>query len=150
MSVALTGNDISKVNDRILVDFGDGDVVNLDFPNNIAEGKKGKNKNSIISFNATGLQVTATIRVLKGSADDKYLNAEMNSYLNNKEGYILLTGSFIKRVGDGLGNVTNEEYTMNTGFIQKIPNSKENVEGDTEQGVSIYQIMYMNTGRSLS
>jgi hypothetical protein len=56
----------------------------------------------------------------------------------------------IKRIGDGTGNVTNDVYKVNGGVVQKIPVVKENVEGDTEQSVSIYLIMFANTERSLS
>jgi hypothetical protein len=149
MSVSLTGNDISIINDRLLRDLADGDAVNLDFPNNLAEGKKGKNGNSIISFNEQGGMVTVTIRVLLGSPDDKYLNKELTLYKNNRAGYILLTGEFVKKVGDGQGNVSNIIYNMTAGFVQKYPNAKENTEGDTEQAVTIYQIVFMNTDRSI-
>jgi hypothetical protein len=150
MGTSLTGNDITIINDRIFNDLADGDAINLDFPNNLVEGKKGKNRNAMITFNATGEQVTVTIRVLKASPDDKFLNNQLNLYRNNKSGYTLLTGEFIKRIGDGFGNITNEAYTMGAGYVQKIPNSKENVEGDSEQAVTIYQLMFMNTDRSLS
>lgn len=148
-TVTLTGDDSITINDRTLADLADGDVCNLDFPNNIAEGKKGKNRNAIIAFNSTGESVTATIRVIIGSPDDKFFNNEMNTYRNNKAGYTLLTGEFIKRVGDGNGNITNVTYTMSAGFVQKIPTVKENSEGDSEQGISIYTLMFMNTDRSI-
>lgn len=149
-NTSLSGDDITIINDRIITDLADGDAINLDFPNNLVEGKKGKNRNVIITFNATGEQTTVTIRVLKASADDKYFNQELNTYRNNKAGYVLMSGEFIKRSGDGLGNIINEIYTMSAGIIQKIPNVKENVEGDTEQGVTIYTILFMNTDRSLT
>lgn len=148
-SVALTGNDLTVIKGRIMEDLADGDAVVLDFPNNIADGKVGKNKNVIIAFNATGEQVTVTVRILKGSADDKFLNGELNSYRNSRPSYTLMTGEFVKRVGDGEGNITNEIYTVGAGFIQKYPSAKENVEGDTESAVSIYQIQYNNTDRSM-
>lgn len=150
MSTSLTGEDVSIINDRILNDLADGDCVNLDYPNNLVEGKKGKNRNVLITFNATGEMVNCTIRVLKGSTDDKFFNNQLNIYKNDKSGYNLMTGEFIKRIGDGSGNITNEVYSMSAGFIQKIPNSKDNVEGDSEQAVSIYLIVFMNTDRSLS
>ena len=150
MSVALTGNDTTIINDRILSNLADGDAVTLDYPNNLVEIKKGKNGNVLYAFNATGEQTTTTIRVLKGSADDKFLNQELNTYRNNKAGYILLTSQFIKNIGDGAGNIANEIYNMTAGIVQKIPNTKENVEGDTEQAVSIYQIIFANTDRSIS
>lgn len=150
MGVALNGADLIIINDRIISDLADGDAVVLDFPNNIAEGKRGKNNNVIISFNSTGKAATATLRVLKGSADDKFFNQELNTYLNDKVGYVLMAGEFVKRIGDGAGTITNEVYIMSNGFIQKYPNTKDNVEGDTEQGVSVYQIMFMNMDRSFA
>lgn len=147
---SLTGGDLIIVKDRQLSDFGDGDVVSFDLPNNIADGKRGKNGNAIIAFNSTGQTTTATIRILKGSPDDKFFNQEMNIYLRDKASYVLMSGEFIKKSGDGEGNVVNDILTMSGGFVQKIPNMKDNVEGDTEQGVSVYQIMFMNVNRSLS
>lgn len=150
MSVALTGKDTHIVGNRLLTDLGDGDVGNIDAPNNIVEGKKGKNGNMIFAFNSTGTQVDYTVRTLLGSLDDKFLNAEYNSYKNDPPSYVLLDGEFIKRSGDGLGNVSNIVYRMSGGVPKKLPNAKENVEGDTEQAIVEWQIMYANTDRSIS
>ena len=147
MSVALTGNDTVIINERVFKDLATGDTVNLDFPNNLAEAKVGKNGNTIYAFNSTGRQCTATIRVLRGSADDKYLASEMASYINDPAAYVLLAGEFIKRAGDGAGNVTADIYQFRGGMVQKIPSAKENVEGDTEQAVTIYQIIFANSAR---
>lgn len=148
--VALTGKDITEIKGRIFEDFGSGDVVNFDYPNNLVEVKKGKNGNSVFAFNATGQVVTATVRVIKGSEDDKFLNTEMNAYISNPAGYTLMSGTFIKQSGDGLGNIVSDIYSMSAGCIQKIPNVKDNVEGDTEQGETIYTIVFANTNRSMT
>lgn len=147
MGVALTGKDTSIIGTRILADLADGDCVNLDFPNNLVEAKIGKNGNTVYAFNATGKQATATIRVLRGSADDKYFSSEMNAYINDPAAYTLMSGEFIKRIGDGEGNITADIYQFKGGVIQKIPTVKENVEGATDQGVSIYTIIFANTAR---
>ena len=154
MGVSLTGNDTVMIGAaglalRTFADFGDGDTAVLDFPNNLVEAKTGKNGNTIYAFNATGQVVTATIRVLRGSLDDKYLNSEMNSYLGDPAAYPLLAGEFIKRVGDGTGTVVNDTYSITGGIVQKFPVVKENVEGDTEQAISIYTIIFANTERSI-
>ena len=153
--VSLTGNDTVAIGAtgaalRIFADFGDGDTVNLDFPNNLVEAKTGKNGNTIYAFNATGQVVAVLIRVLRGSPDDKFLNAEMNLYLADPAAYPLLAGEFIKRIGDGAGNVINDVYKIAGGIVQKIPTVKENVEGDTEQAITIYQILFANTERSIT
>ena len=150
MSVALTGKDTHLVGTRILTDLAEGDVGNLDFPNNMVEMKTGKNGNTIYAFNATGKVVDYTVRTLLGSDDDKYLNAELNRYLNDPPSYTLLDGEFIKRVGDGAGDVSNVIYRVGGGIPKKLPNSKENVEGDTEQAIAEWVIGYANTDRSIS
>ena len=71
----------------------------------------------------------------------------MNAYINDPAAYTLLSGEFIKRIGDGEGNITADIYQFKGGVIQKIPTVKENVEGATDQGVSIYTIIFANTAR---
>jgi len=149
MSAVLTGNDTTILNERILKDFPDTDVVNIEYPDNLVEPKNGKNGNTIYAFNAAGRRTNVTIRVLAGSSDDKYLQAEIASYLNDPAAYTLIAGEFIKRVGDGKGNITNIIYQMKGGIIQKIPNTKENVSGDTEQAVTSYLIVFANTPRTI-
>lgn len=147
MSVALTGKDTTILDSRMLTDFGTGDVVNIEAPNNLVELKQGKNGNAIYAYNASGKQVNVTVRVIRGSADDKYLASRMQEYINDPAGFILISGEFIKRSGDGAGNITNEVYTLSGGVIQKMPGGKENVEGDTEQAISIYVIVFSNADR---
>lgn len=150
MSVSLTGNDTAIIDGRILNDLADGDTVSLDFPNNLVEAKVGKNGNTLYAFNSTGRTVTATIRVIRGSADDKYLNGRQVEYIRDSAAFVLLEGEFIKRAGDGAGNVVNDIYRLRGGVVQKLPNTKESVEGDTEQSVTIWQILFANTDRVIA
>jgi hypothetical protein len=145
--VSLTGKDTSIIDDRVLNDFGDGDVVNIEFPNNIVEGKVGKNGNVLYAYNSTGNQVTVTMRLLRGSPDDKFFNTKLIQYKQNPAGFILMEGEFIKKVGDGKGNITNDIYRLAGGIIQKMVGGVENVEGNTDQALSIYQLFFANTDR---
>ena len=147
MGVSLTGKDSITIDTRILSDFGDGDTASLEFPNNLVEAKAGKNGNIIYAFNAQGKIVNATLRILKGSPDDKYLSSRMHEYINDPSGFILMAGEFVKRIGDGAGNITNDVYTMKGGVIQKFPAAKENVNGETDQAISIYVIVFGNGDR---
>lgn len=147
MSVALTGKDTTIIDTRRLTDLGTGDVVMIEAPNNLVELKQGKDGNAIYAYNASGKQTVVTLRVIRGSADDKYLAARMQEYINDPAAFVLISGEFIKRTGDGAGNITNEVYTMDGGVIQKMPSTKENVEGDTEQAVSIYTLVFANSDR---
>lgn len=147
MGVSLTGKDTVIIDTRIMADFATGDTVNMEFPNNLVEAKAGKNGNVIYAFNASGKLANVTLRILRGSADDKYLASRMQEYINDSAAFPLISGEFIKRIGDGAGNITADVYFMKGGVIQKIPTVKENVEGDTEQAVTIYVITFGNTNR---
>lgn len=150
MSVALTGKDTIILAGTILKDLADADTAVLDFPNNLVDAKVGKNGNTIFAFNSTGQTVTVTIRVLRGSPDDKFLNNKMSEYLQDPASFVLIEGEFIKRVGDGIGAITSDIYKLNGGVVQKMPNTKENVEGDIEQAITIWQLIFANTVRIIA
>lgn len=148
-SVAMTGNDTIVVNDRLLTDLADADAVTITYPDDIAAVKVGKNGNSIYSLNTTGKRAEVVLRVIRGSADDKYLNNLLTQMQANFAGFILMTGEFIKKIGDGTGNITNDTYVMAGGIFTKQVEGKSNVEGDTEQSVSIYTLNYSNSPRAI-
>lgn len=150
MSIVLTGKDTILLDTRIMKDFGDGDTAVLTFPNDLCQEKVGKNGNVIFAFNATGKVANVVLRVMLGSADDKYLNSRLQEYLNDPAAFIVFSGEFIKRAGDGSGDVTNIIYQFNAGVIKKMVESKENVEGDTEQAIAIYTMVFANTDRAIT
>lgn len=145
-AVALTGKDVAIMNGRPLRDVADGDWCKLEFDDDIAALKVSKDSNAIYAFNATGRKVHVTLRVLLGSADDKYINSQLAQWLQDSSAFTLLTGSFTKRVGDGAGNVVNAIYQMVGGVFKKIPGAKSNAEGDTEQSVRVWEFEFLNTG----
>ena len=147
--VALTGNDTIKINSRLLADFADGDIAALTFPNDLAALKVGKNGNTIYSLNETGKQADLVLKVIKGSADDKYLASLLSSQKNDFSGFILITGELIKRIGDGAGNIINDTYIMSGGIFTKEVEAKSNVEGDASQGVSSYTIRFSKSPRAI-
>jgi len=149
-SVSITGKDIVVLDGRIFSDFADADTATLDFPNDIMAGKTGKNGNTIIAYNSTGKNVDTTLRLVLGSADDKFLNSRLASFISDPASFVPMTGEFTKRSGDGQGNVNSLVYALSTGIPQKIPNTKENVEGDTEQAVAVWQIRFYNGSRNIS
>ena len=149
-TVTLSGSDVILINTRNIVDLADGDCVTLDFPNDIAALKTGKNGNTIYSLNETGNQCEVKIRVLRGSADDKYLNNLMVQQQANFAGTVLNFGEFIKKLGDGEGNITNDTYILQGGIMTKQIPGKNNVEGDTEQSISIYSMGFAKAPRILT
>jgi len=124
--------------------------VTLDFPNDIAAVKTGKNGNSIYALNESGKQVDVVMRIVRGSPDDKFLNGLLASQQSNFAETILMVGEFIKKVGDGQGNVSSDTYLTRGGVFTKIPGAKENVEGDTEQSIAIYTLKFANAPRALT
>jgi hypothetical protein len=148
--VALSGQDTIILNNQVLTGLADGNFVELTFPNDIANVKTGKNGNSIYGFNESGKQCEAKIRVLRASGDDKFLNNLLTQQQLNFAGTVLLTGQFIKKIGDGAGNITSDTYIMSGGVFTKIPEAKSNAEGETEQSLAIYTIKFTNAPRVLT
>lgn len=148
-SFSLTGSDVVKINNRIFNDLADGDAATLSFPNDLAVVKTGKNGNAIYAKNETGNQAELTIRVLRGSSDDRYLNNELNAANNDFSGYTLLNGEFIKKIGDGQGNITNDTYLCTGGVPARKVEAKSSAEGDTEQSVSTYVIRFAYCERTI-
>ena len=149
-AVALSGQDTIILNNQVLVGLADANFVELTFPNDIANVKTGKNGNSIYGFNESGKQCEVKIRVLRGSTDDKFLNNLLTQQQLNFAGTILLIGQFIKKIGDGAGNITSDTYIMSGGVFTKIPEAKSNAEGETEQSLAIYTIKFTNAPRVLT
>lgn len=149
-SVALSGSDTISINNTLLVDLADGNCVELTFPNDISQVKTGKNGNSIYGLNESGKQCEVKLRILRGGATDKFLNNLLSQQQNNFAGTILMTGVFIKKIGDGLGNITSDTYILSGGVFTKIPEGKNNVEGDTEQSIAMYTLKFTNSPRVLT
>lgn len=149
-TIALSGSDTVTINNRIFADFADGNVVELTFPNDIAQVKTGKNGNSIYGLNESGKQAEMKMRIVRGSADDKFMNNLLTQQQLNFAGTVLLQGQFIKKLGDGQGNITSDTYIVSGGVFTKQVEVKTNVEGDTEQSVSIYTLKFSNAPRVLT
>jgi hypothetical protein len=148
-TVSLSGNDTVLLGNRVFTDVADGDYFTFTFPNELASVKTGKNGNSIFALNATGKQAEATLRLIRGSNDDKFLDALLQQQLNDFAGFALLIGVFVKRAGDGQGNVTNDTYRMAGGMFSHQVDAKSNAEGDTDQSVSVYRFRFTNAERAI-
>lgn len=149
-TVALSGSDTTMINNRILADLADGDCVALTFPNEISQVKTGKNGNSIYGLNESGKQCEVKIRVIRGSADDKFLNNLIAQQQANFAGTVLAIAQFIKKIGDGAGNILSDTYILSGGVFTKPVEAKNNVEGDTEQSVAIYTLKFSNAPRVIT
>lgn len=149
-TVAMSGSDTINLLDRVFTDLADGDCVELTFDNDIASVKTGKNGNSIYSLNETGKQAGVKMRVIRGSADDKFLNNLIVQQNANFAGFPLMYGQFIKKIGDGKGNISSDTYVLSGGVFTKQVEGKMNVEGESEQSVSIYTLKFSNAPRAIT
>ncbi len=149
-TIAMSGADTVSVNNRILADSADGNIAELSFDNQIANVKTGKNGNSIFADNQTGNNGKLILRVIRGSSDDKFLNNLLIQQQANFGGTVLVNAELIKKMGDGQGNIGSDIYAANSGIFSKKVAAKSNVDGDTEQSVSIYELMFANVIRVIS
>lgn len=150
MSVSMSGSDTAIINNRVLADFADANCIELTFPTDIATVKTGKNGNSIYGLNETGKQAEVKLRLLRGSADDKFMNNLLSQQQANFAAFPLMIGQFIKKIGDGAGNITSDTYIMSGGVFMKQIEGKTNVDGEVEQSVAIYSLRFSNAPRVLT
>lgn len=145
---ALTGNDTIQIAGRVLKNFGDGDVVKLTFPNDLTAVKTGKNGNSVFNLMASGQQSDVELRLIRGSDDDAYMNGLLAQMRADLPSFELMDGYFVKRIGDGNGNVTFDTYLLAGGVFSKLPEAAENTEGATDPALAIYRLKFANSKRA--
>lgn len=146
--VSLTGNDTIQIIGRTFSSFADGDVAKLTFPNDLVNMVTGKGGNTIYNLNATGQQVDFELRLLRGSADDRFLNALLVLMLQDLPSFVLMPGYFVKRVGNGLGGVRKDTYLLTGGVFVKAVDASENVAGGTDPAIALYRLKFSNGQRA--
>ena len=146
---AITADDTLTIFDRIINDFADGSNSTIAFGNDLVGTKTGKNGNTIYTRNETGHNAVLTLRLIRGSDDDRFLNTRLQTLERDFAAFQLGQGEFVKRVGDGQGNVASDVYQLSGIIFQRKVDTQENVEGDTEQGVSVYTLFSSYTTRGI-
>ena len=139
---SLTGDDTIELNvaPNLTNDLADGDAVTLTIPNDLVNIQVGKNGNAIYAKDENGNRFDMELRVLRGVKSDENLLAKYLATRANFSGSTFITGQFVKHFGDGNGNVAAYTYTIGGAMIRKAPEMKSNVNGDTEQSVTVYNI----------
>lgn len=145
---ALTGNDEIIVNDIPLTYFGQGTIGSLEVPNDLVALERGKNGNTVFALNQPGKIATLTVSVLAGSPDDRRLNG-LTPDLEEFASTVLATGAVIKKIGDGAGNIRYITYMLAGGMVSKIPTVTSVVDGNTEQALVEYKIVFANNNRGI-
>ena len=147
---ALTGNDTLIINERVFNNLADGSTINITYDNDSVGVSTGKNDNTVFSDNRQGSNASIELRLVRGSEEDIYLNGLSIQQSRDLPAFSLLQGSFSKRVGDGFGSVKFDTYVLLGGvFTKRAPQVSENLNGETDQGVSIYNIKFATASRAL-
>ena len=148
-----TANDIIVATDHsgdwVLSDFADDTVAELSAPNELSTMTTGYNGNSLGAHNEPGRQRDLTIRIVKGSEDDKRINSNYNLWKNRDRRFRPLTMTFTKNVAHEDGSVTNDKVSCYFGLPTGQPTQMSDMAGNTEQVVSIYTIRFGNSERSM-
>lgn len=135
--------------DWVLSDFADGTVAELSAPNELSQMTTGYNGNSLAAHNEPGRQRELTLRLVKGSSDDKRFNQFYTFWKNRDLRFRPLTMSFTKNVAHGDGSITNDKVSCFAGYPAGQPTQMSDMAGNTEQVVSVYMIRFGNSERSM-
>jgi hypothetical protein len=149
-TLSLTGSDTISIGGRLLADFGSGEVAKISYATELATVKTGKNGNTIFVQNASGFQASMEVKVIRGSADDKALQTFLTSYRSDPVAYSVQNAELVKKLGDGTGKVTSDTYVLTGGIPTKQVEAVVNVEGDTEQAISVYTWVFATSDRAIS
>lgn len=148
-----TAQDIITCEDRdgewILSDFADNTVATLTAPNELSQTSTGYNGNSLGAHNEPGRQRECTLRIVKGSSDDKRLNKNYNLWKNRDLRFKPLQMRFTKNVAHNDGSVTQDTVECYFGLPAGQPEQTQDVAGNTDQVVSVYMIRFGNSERSM-
>jgi len=151
MSVySLTGNDTLLLNNRLFNDFADGNTISITFPNEKTGHTTGKNDNTVFATNRQGSNVEVELRIIAGSKDDTWLNGLSIQQDKDLPTFELLNGSFTKRVGDGFGKVKFINYVLLGGVFRQNIDTNENLQGETDQGIALYRMVFAKGQRVIS
>ena len=150
MSSSVSGQDTLVINNYLFVGLADQNFVDLTWPNDIMSVKTGKNGNSIFSFNETGKVCEMKLRVLRGSADDEFMNNLLSQQQANAAAFPLMQGQYVKNLGDGQGNLTSDTYILSGGVFIKQVEGKSSAEGEIEQSIAVYMMKFTAAPRVLT
>jgi hypothetical protein len=148
-AVALSGKDVIIIDGNVISALADGKAVELAFDQPIGQMKVSKDGNAIYSLQYSGQIVKVSLRLIRGSYDDQILNSALQDWIADSASFSLMSGSFVKRVGDGQGNITSEVYQLAGGIFEFIPPAHADMDGGTDQSVTEYKLLFRNNVRMM-
>jgi len=147
--ISLSGQDTVQLAGRNFTAFCDGDFASLTYPNESVAMKTGKNGNTIYALDFRGQNGDFALRLIRGSQDDKFLLAQYTAQQTDFPSFTLISGQYVKRVGQGNGVVVNDTQKLFGGIIAKRVEAKSNAEGETEQSLAIWHLKFSDAERAI-
>ncbi|MEE9571857.1 MAG: hypothetical protein V3W20_02280 [Candidatus Neomarinimicrobiota bacterium] len=146
----VAGNDTVEIDSTLILGFAGADNFTLTFPNEIMGMTKGKNGNAIFSNNVQGTIGEIEMRLIRTTDSNIFLLNKLNTQLKDLPTFVLMNLIYVKRLGDGLGNVKRDVYNCTGGLFTKKVDIKENLEGDTEQNIAVWNMRFTDIEISFS
>lgn len=143
----LTGADTLQIQGRTITSVCSGDWFKLLFPNEATAMEIGKNGNAIYSYDFRGEQGNSELMLLRGSDDDAFLQSLFVPMRQDFASFLLLQGQYIKRLGDGQGNIRREVCKMRGGVFGKRIEATSNAQGDLKQAISLWTMKWARATR---
>lgn len=143
-TLTITGMYNGNLVTQIFNTLSDKSTVNITFPNKLLTLTVGKNANAIAAANKKGMIAMMELRPLAANIDDLFLLSQLAQWSSNPTAFVALSGTFVKNFGDGMGNIVKKSYILNFGFVEENVPLTENVEGETDQAVAMYKLIWGN------
>jgi len=158
-TMSLFGSDTITIGGRLLLNLFSGETGKVTYQNDLGTVKTGKDGSAIFIKNETGYQATLEVHVIRGSADDVALDDYIKTYISAPEKYVLLNAVIAKPFGTGAGTnqgtatgtvIKTDKLTLNNGIPTKNVDMVVNLDGDSEQAISIYTYVFASTTRAIA
>jgi len=153
MTDAYTSKDLIQLEDYngkwTLSNFADGTIAELAVPNESSTVTTGYNGNSLGAHNEPGRQRRATLRLVKGSDDDKRINETFQLWQDRDPRFKPFKGWFTKNIGHSDGSLSQDTTECYFGLPGNNVTMMQDTTGNTEQCVSVYTITFGNSKRNV-
>lgn len=130
------------------LDFANGDVVTITYPNDLVTRTTGKNGNTIFAYNEAGNNADVMMKLMRGGKGDKSINGFLSQMVRNFGDYVPANAAFTKRLQED-GKTIFDNTTLGALMFKKKPDVKGNVDGDGEQGTITYEFYAASGDRGI-
>jgi hypothetical protein len=138
----LSGSDTLQIQGRTITSVCSGDWAKLTFPNETTQMDIGKNGNTVYAYDFRGEQAQFELMLLRGTDDDAFLQSLFVPMRQDFASFLLLQGQYIKRLGDGAGNLRREIAKLQGGVFSKRIETMSNAQGEPKQAIALWTMKW--------